>query len=100
MRSWGETKEVYRYQKKAKSLEDKLSAAVEKIDKFNEEEVAFGWETTQYPLRKKVSDRLAPLKSLFDSACDFYTKHDNWCNSLIGTYDPDDIDNDISVAYK
>lgn len=51
---WGNIDEIYRYRKKATSLENKIIAAMETIDRFNEEEQLFGWELTQYPLRKKV----------------------------------------------
>lgn len=97
---WGDIDEIYRYQRKAQFLEDRLIAAMDKIDKFNEEEVAFGWETTQYPLRKQIADRLQPYKKLFDSACEFLTKHDKWINSMIGTYSPEDIDNDVGNFYR
>ncbi|XP_063980239.1 dynein axonemal heavy chain 7-like [Diachasmimorpha longicaudata] len=97
---WGDMEEVFRYQKKTQNLENKLIAAMEKIDKFNEEEVSFGWETTQYPLRKKIADRLIPFKKLFDATCEFLVKHEKWTGSMIGSYDPEDIDNDVSTAYR
>lgn len=100
MQYWGDIEEVYRYQRKAQTLENRLIAAMDKIDKFNEEEVAFGWETTQYPLRKRIADRLQPFKRLFDSACEFLTKYDKWINSMIGTYNPEDIDNDVGQCYR
>ncbi|XP_043287698.1 dynein axonemal heavy chain 7 isoform X2 [Venturia canescens] len=97
---FGEMEEVYRYQKKAQSLENKLTVAVEKIEKFNEEEASFGWITTQYPLRKKVADRLVPFKKLFDATCEYMVKHEKWTTSMIGAHNPEDIDNDVSVAYR
>lgn len=51
---WGNIEEIQRYQKKAASLDNKLIAAIETIMGFNEEEILFGWETSKYPLRKKV----------------------------------------------
>lgn len=51
---WGNIEEIYRYKKKADRLEDKLIAAMDTIDRFNEEEELFGWELSQYPLRKAV----------------------------------------------
>lgn len=100
MQYWGDIDEIYRYQRKAQFLEDRLVAAMDKIDKFNEEEAAFGWEITQYPLRKQIADRLMPFKKLFDGACEFLTKHDKWINSMVGTYHPEDIDNDIGNFYR
>lgn len=47
--------EIYRYKKKADRLENKLITAMDTIDGFNEEEELFGWEQSQYPLRKAVS---------------------------------------------
>ncbi|XP_011298266.1 dynein heavy chain 7, axonemal-like [Fopius arisanus] len=97
---WGDLEEIFRYQKKTQNLENKLIGAMEKIDKFNEEEVSFGWETTQYPIRKKIADRLIPFKKLFDATCEFLVKHEKWTGSMIGSYDPEDIDNDVSTAYR
>lgn len=52
---WGNIEEIYRYKKKADRLENKLITAMDTIDGFNEEEELFGWEQSQYPLRKAVS---------------------------------------------
>jgi len=100
MQYWGDINEVYRYQRRAQFLEDRLIAAMEKIDKFNEEEISFDWEITQYPLRKQIADRLMPFKKLFDSICEYLTKYDNWINSTIGTYDPEEIDNDVGMYFR
>ncbi|XP_053982409.1 dynein axonemal heavy chain 7 [Hylaeus volcanicus] len=97
---WGDIAEVFKYQKRAQNLESRLIAAMEKIDKFNEEEAAFDWEITQYPRRKQIADQLKPFKQLFDAICDFLTKYDKWMNSMVGTYDPEDIDNDVGLAYR
>lgn len=97
---WGDVKLVYDYQKKSQMLEDKLVGAMTKIDKFNEEELAFGWETTQYPLRKQIADRLTPFKKLFDACCDFLTKHERWMSSLIGTFEPEEIEDEVTLAYR
>lgn len=51
---WGNIEEIQRYKKKATSLNQKLITAIDIIAEFNDEEKLFGWETTQYPLRKKV----------------------------------------------
>lgn len=95
-----EVEDVYRYQKKAQNLENKLIAAMEKVDRFNEEETLFGWETTQYPERKRIMDRMTPFKKLFDSACEFLIKYDRWLNAMIGTYEPEEIDSEVGIAYR
>lgn len=97
---WSDIDNVYRYQKKAQNLEDKLIAAMEKVDRFNEEEALFGWETTQYPERKKIVDRMTPFKKLFDSACEFLTKYERWVNATIGSHHPEEIDSDVGIAYR
>ncbi|XP_014203995.1 dynein heavy chain 7, axonemal [Copidosoma floridanum] len=96
----GEIDEIFRYQKKAQILEKKLVMAMEKIDKFNEEENSFGWETTQYPLRKEIVDRLTPYKKLYDVACGFLSKYEKWMTSMIGTYNPEEIDGEVSTSFR
>ncbi|OXU28216.1 hypothetical protein TSAR_011727, partial [Trichomalopsis sarcophagae] len=96
----GDIEEIFRYQKKAQSLENKLISAMEKIDRFNEEEKAFGWENTQYPLRKEIAERLAPYKKLYDVACDFLTKYEKWTSSTLGIHEPEDIENEVSTAFR
>lgn len=51
---WGNIEEIQRYKKKAMSLDNKLIAAMDIIAEFNDEERLFGWDISQYPLRKKV----------------------------------------------
>lgn len=97
---WGDIDEILNYQKKAQALENKLIHAMQKIDKFNEEEQAFKWETTQYPLRKKIADRLMSFKKLFDAGCEFLMKHEKWVNTQIGSFNPEEIENDASLAYR
>lgn len=100
MQHWGDIGEVHKYQRRTENLENRLIAAMEKIDKFNEEEAAFGWDITQYPRRKQIADHLKPFKQLFDSICEFLDKHDKWLNSMIGSYSPEEIDNDVGNAYR
>ncbi|KAK2577836.1 hypothetical protein KPH14_001102, partial [Odynerus spinipes] len=100
MQHWGNIDEIYRYQKKATSLENKMIAAMETIDRFNEEEQLFGWEMSQYPLRKKIADKLSPYKKLYDVACDFLTNHDTWMNSMVGSHDPEVIESETGTAYR
>lgn len=73
---------------------------MEKIDAFNEEEASFGFELSQYPLRKQVYDKLLPYKKLYDNATNFLEKREIWLNSQVGTHDPEEIDNDVGLFYR
>ncbi|XP_039301684.1 dynein heavy chain 7, axonemal-like [Solenopsis invicta] len=97
---WGNIEEIQRYKKKAASLSQKLIAAMDTIAEFNDEEKLFGWEISQYPLRKKIDDQLAPYKKFYDNACDFLTNYENWTEAMIGSYDPDVIETETGVAYR
>jgi len=70
---WGNIEEIQRYKKKATSLDKKLVAAMDTIAEFNDEEKLFGWETSQYPLRKKVNNlmqsNLILLIHIYPYAC-------------------------------
>ncbi|XP_017795795.1 PREDICTED: dynein heavy chain 7, axonemal-like [Habropoda laboriosa] len=97
---WGNIEEIYRYKKKADRLENKLITAMDVIDGFNEEEELFGWEPSQYPLRKAAADKLSPYKKLYDASCDFLTNYDTWMSSIIGSHDPEEIDTETGLAYR
>lgn len=53
--SYGDIEELPRYLKKALTLDGRLIKAIQIVDQFNEEERAFQWEESFYPLRKVVS---------------------------------------------
>ncbi|CAG4997774.1 unnamed protein product [Parnassius apollo] len=97
---WGDINELSKYVTRARNLDEKLSNALLKIDQFNEEEASFGWELSQYPKRKKIFDRLAPFKKLYDAGYDFLGKHNNWIKSKVGSFDPEEIEGDVSYYYK
>ncbi|XP_045534007.1 dynein axonemal heavy chain 7 [Papilio machaon] len=97
---WGDINELPKYVSRARHLDEKLSNALVKIDQFNEEETSFGWELSQYPKRKAVYDRLVPFKKLFDAGYDFLQKHSNWMQSKVGSFDPEEIEGDVSYYYK
>ncbi|XP_043498185.1 dynein axonemal heavy chain 7-like isoform X3 [Polistes fuscatus] len=97
---WGNIDEIYRYQKKGKSLENKIIVAMEMIDRFNEEEQLFNWKMSQYPLRKEIADKLSPYTKLYDVGCEFLTNYDAWMNSIIGLYDPEKIESETGTAYR
>lgn len=71
-----------------------------RIDEFNEEEEAYGWELSQYPLRKQIHDKLMPYKKLYDNCVDFLTKQNEWLSTQIGSYDPEEIETDVSTLYR
>lgn len=96
----GNIEELSKYHKKATQLDNKLLQAMERIDRFNEEETAFKLETTQYPQRKQIYDKLVPYKKLYDNGVEFLTKHELWMKSKVGTYEPEDIDSDVSQFYR
>ncbi|KAF7280376.1 hypothetical protein GWI33_006107 [Rhynchophorus ferrugineus] len=96
----GNVEELPRYHKKATKLDERLITAMERIDRFNEEEQAFGFELSQYPLRKQIHEKLAPYKKLYDNATDFLNKHELWMKSRVGSYDPEQIDADVGTYYR
>ncbi|XP_014484361.1 PREDICTED: dynein heavy chain 7, axonemal-like [Dinoponera quadriceps] len=100
LQHWGNIEEIQRYKKKATSLDNKLIAAMDTIDEFNDEEKLFGWELSQYPLRKKVADKLLPFKRLYDTACEFMSNYEMWTEAVVGSHDPEVIDIETSNAYR
>lgn len=78
----------------------RLIQAMERIDAFNNEEIAFGWELSQYPLRKQIHEKLNPYKKLYDNATEFLNKYDIWMKSRVGTHDPEEIDGDVGTYHR
>lgn len=78
----------------------RLINAMEKIDAFNEEEQAFGFQLSQYPLRKQVYDKLVPYKKLYDNATNFLDKRNVWLKSQVGSHDPEEIESDVGQFYR
>lgn len=54
---FGDIEELPKYLKKASILDAQLVKAIEIIDDFNAEEKAYGFEESNYPLRKQVRER-------------------------------------------
>nr|XP_033800562.1 dynein heavy chain 7, axonemal [Geotrypetes seraphini] len=98
--TFGELHDVNRYLRKAQALNTKLDAAVEKIEQFNKEEEAFGWETSQYPERKKIQDSLNPFLRLYETTVEFSTKHKNWMEGSYTTVNPDIVEQDVGNAWR
>ena len=41
-----------------------------------------------------------PFKRLYDISCDFLNNYEKWMESMIGTYEPDDIDMETGTAFR
>lgn len=98
--NYGDIDQLAKYKKRASVLDSRLVAAIDKIDRFNEEEAAYEWELSQYPLRKQAHDKLTPYKKLFDAGQDFIDNRDMWLGAQVGSYEPEDIDTDIGTTYR
>uniref|UniRef100_A0A1A9WZY9 Dynein heavy chain 7, axonemal n=1 Tax=Glossina brevipalpis TaxID=37001 RepID=A0A1A9WZY9_9MUSC len=97
---WGDIKQLAKYKRKANILDIRLVQAMDTIDRINEEETAYGWDLTQYPIRKKTHDLLRPYKTLYDAGQEFFDKTEMWMNAQIGTYEPDVIAEDVATIYR
>ncbi|BFZ21958.1 hypothetical protein BsWGS_24997 [Bradybaena similaris] len=98
--SFGDMAEINRYLKKAQSLDNKLQAAAEKIEAFNNEEEAFGWDTTAYPQRGTVINNLRPYLQLYELTVDFNTKYKAWMDGPMIGVDPDVVDQDVGNFWR
>ncbi|KAM6984938.1 dynein axonemal heavy chain 7-like [Aplochiton taeniatus] len=98
--TFGDLSEISKYLKKAQALNSKLEAAMDKIDGFNLEEESFGWPVTQYPLRKKVQDRLLPFLRLYETACEFQGQHRKWVHGPLSAVNPDKVEGDVGNYWR
>lgn len=98
--NWGDIALVSKYKRKANQLDSRLMAAMEKIERINEEETSYNWPRSEYPLRKQTHDKLLPYKMLFDAGQDFIEKRDLWLKSQVGSFDPINIANDIDTIHE
>lgn len=48
----------------------------------------------------KIADDLAPYKKLFTNSFEFVEKYDKWMNAKIGTYNPEQIEQDVNIIYR
>jgi dynein heavy chain len=60
-KTYGNLEDLPKYLKKVQHLDTRIQNALDKIDHFNDEETAYGWEKSQYPLRKKVRHGLLKI---------------------------------------
>lgn len=98
--NWGDIEQLAKYKKKANVLDNRLVAAMDKIDRINEEEAAYGWDLSQYPLRKQTHEKLTPYKKLFDAGQNFVEQRDLWLTSQVGSFEPTDIETEIGTIYR
>lgn len=96
----GNIDDLPKYHRKAKKLDERLIAAMDRINEFNEEETAFGFELSQYPLRKQTHDKLTPYKKLYDNSTEFLEKQELWLKSQVGSHDPEQIETDVGQFYR
>ena len=97
MKKWGDVGGVFRYLKKAQSLDAKLQLAAEKIDAYNVEESSFGWEQTNFPRRAEILAAMKPFLALYETANDFDTKRDDWLFGARAHLQPDDIEQELGA---
>lgn len=96
----GEMLDLHKYYKKAQTLEQKLIAANERIEQFNAEEEAFGWETTQYPLRLQTFNTLQPYQKLYEIGVEFTNKNKDWMEGPMSKVVPDQVDQDVNNYWR
>ena len=96
----GEMIDLPKYYKKAQSLEQKLTLANERIEQFNQEEEAFGWELTQYPLRLQTFNGLQPFLKLYEIGVEFTNKHKDWMEGPMSKVVPDQVDQDVNNYWR
>ncbi len=89
-----------KYFKKAQSLDQKLSIANERIEAFNAEEDAFGWEVTVYPVRNSTYNTLQPFLKLYEIGLEFTNKHKDWMDGPMNKVVPDQVDGDVNNYSK
>ncbi|XP_054642367.1 dynein axonemal heavy chain 7 [Dunckerocampus dactyliophorus] len=98
--SFGDLEDLSKYLKKAQALNSKLETAIERINEFNLEEEAFNWPASQYPLRKKVQDKLTPFLRLYETAHEFQTNHEQWLYGPLSGVNPDKIEGDVGNYWR
>ena len=74
--SFGDIFFVEQYLEQALEIDQWLTEAESTIEGFNAEEVAFGWEVTDYLLRMDLMNELKPYIQLYSSAVDFEKKQE------------------------
>uniref|UniRef100_A0A6Q2XF97 Uncharacterized protein n=1 Tax=Esox lucius TaxID=8010 RepID=A0A6Q2XF97_ESOLU len=113
--SFGDLSELSKYLKKAQTLNSKLDTSLfaltptsppplpsspRQIECFNQEAEAFNWPLSQYPLRKKVQDRLLPFLRLYETATMFQSQHQKWIHGPLSGVNPDKVEGDVGNYWR
>ncbi|KAK3894851.1 hypothetical protein Pcinc_001424 [Petrolisthes cinctipes] len=96
----GDVNEIHEYLRRARALHARLDHAAGYVDQVNKEEEALSWNTTHYPLRKQVSDRLAPFLKLYEVGVEWCDRLEEWLHSPVGTHDPDVISQEVAATWR
>ncbi|XP_074662516.1 dynein axonemal heavy chain 7-like [Tubulanus polymorphus] len=97
---FGDMSEITRYLKKAQGLDAKLQAAQDKIEAFNAEEEAFGWQTTTYTQRQSTLNTLKPYLQLYETTVEFNQKYKEWMDGPMTGVDPDNVEQEIGNLWR
>ncbi|XP_052827203.1 dynein axonemal heavy chain 7 [Octopus bimaculoides] len=100
LQTFGDIEEVKRYARKAQAIETKLNVAAEKIEAINNEEMAFSWDLTNYPLRQQVMAVLKPYVTLFTTTVEFREKYSIWMDGPMSGVNPDIVEVEVGTFYR
>ncbi|XP_070569551.1 dynein axonemal heavy chain 7-like isoform X2 [Ptychodera flava] len=99
--SFGDMTEIHRYLKKSQALHQRLEAAADKIEAFNNEEEAFGWQTSTYPQRMQILNTLTPYLKLYELTVEFNGKYKGWMEGPFHEIeDPDKIEQEVGNYWR
>lgn len=64
----------------ASGVQAQLDAFVAVIEDINDQEIAFEWDITTYPMKTRVGNQLEPFLKLYKSIVDFDQNKESWLN--------------------
>ena len=99
-RSYGDLDEIKKYARKAQALEGKLNVAGEKLEAINEEEEAFGMDTTTFPLRQQLQTFLKPYINLYNTSNEFNDKYAKWMHGPMTEVLPDTVETEVGNMWR
>ncbi len=94
-RDVGDIDEMPFYVKKVSTLQKQLQTAAETVSNFNKEEALFGWEITQYPLRRQLLSQLEPYNTLYTTTVTFQKCYKRWMDGKLSEMDAETIEAEI-----